>query len=135
MRNTPKQDVWQQLGAEDHAELTGNVAHLPTELTDEDEEAKRFDLLILRTQLSILQANPGFTRLRDQIRAIASALEEQDTVPAIKAQMVLIESIVGEEWWEDVTVGILENARKRLRALVKLIEKAKKKIVYTDFEG
>lgn len=48
--------------------------------------------------------------------------------------MVLIQSIASEEWWDDVTVGMLENARKRLRALVKLIEKAKKKVVYTDFE-
>jgi len=32
-----------------------------------------------------------------------------------------------------VTLGMLENARKRLRALVKLIEKSKKLVVYTDF--
>ena len=48
--------------------------------------------------------------------------------------MVLIQAIAGDEWWEDVTVAMLETARKRLRALVKLIEKSKKKIVYTDFE-
>ena len=47
---------------------------------------------------------------------------------------MLIQSIAGDEWWQDVTVGMLENARKRLRALVKLIEKAKTTIVYTDFE-
>ncbi len=48
--------------------------------------------------------------------------------------MVLIQSIAGEEWWEDVTIAMLENARKKLRALVKLIEKGKKNVVYTDFE-
>jgi type I restriction enzyme R subunit len=47
--------------------------------------------------------------------SIASALEEQEAIPAIKAQMVLIQSLTGEEWWEDVTVAMLENARKRLR--------------------
>jgi type I restriction enzyme R subunit len=46
---------------------------------------------------------------------------------------VLIQAIAGEEWWSDVTIGMLENARKRLRELVKLIEKSKKKVVYTDF--
>ena len=50
------------------------------------------------------------------------------------AEMALIRSIAGEQWWQDVTVLMLENARKRLRALVKLIEKAKKKVMYTDFE-
>ena len=48
--------------------------------------------------------------------------------------MVLIQSIAADEWWEGVTVAMLEAARKKLRALVKLIEKARKNIVYTDFE-
>jgi len=91
-------------------------------------------MLVLRTQLAILQARPGLGALREQMRRIASALEEQEAVPAIKAEMVLIQAVAGEEWWGDVTVGMLENARKRLRALVKLIEKSRKKVVYTDFE-
>ena len=37
-------------------------------------------------------------------------------------------------WWQDVTVGMLENARKRLRGLVHLIEKRKRKPIYTDFQ-
>lgn len=129
-----KAEAWQVLDTGSLTELVRNVAKLPTELVDDDEDAKRFDLLILRTQLAVLQAKPDFGTLRDTIRTICSALEEQEAVPAIKAQMVLIQSIAGEEWWEDVTVGMLENARKRLRALVKLIEKAKRKVVYTDFE-
>ena len=68
------------------------------------------------------------------MQAIASALEEQEAIPAIKAEMVLIQAIAAEEWWEGVTIGMLETARKKLRALVKLIEKGKKNIVYTDFE-
>jgi type I site-specific restriction endonuclease len=68
------------------------------------------------------------------MQAIASALEEQEAIPAIKAQMVLIQAVAGDEWWEDVTIAMLEAARKKLRALVKLIEKGKKNIVFTDFE-
>ena len=129
-----KPEAWGALDTEHFVELSENVAGLPTELVDEDEEAKRFDYLILRTQLALLQAKPEFTSLRDRIIEIASALEEQETIPAIKAQMVLIQSITGDEWWEDITVAMLETARKRLRALVKLIEKGKRNIVYTDFE-
>ena len=54
-------------------------------------------------------------------------------MPAIRAEMVLIQAITEDEWWNDVTLGMLENARKRLRLLVNLIEKSKKKVVYTDF--
>ncbi len=129
-----KPEAWHKLGIDDFNELAKNVAGLPTELADEDEEAKRFDMLVLRTQLAILQARPDFTSLRERIQAIASALEEQEAIPAIKAQMPLIQSIAGDEWWEDVTVPMLEIARKKLRALVKLIEKGKKIVVYTDFE-
>lgn len=129
-----KPEAWQQLGTEELRELTQHIAGLPSELTDEDEEAKRFDMLVIRAQLSILQAKPDFANIREKIQAIASALESQEAIPAIRAQMVLIQSVVSDEWWEDVTVPMLEIVRRRLRALVKLIEKGKKNIVYTDFE-
>ena len=125
---------WHTLDTESLQELSEQVADLPTALLDNDEEAKRFDMLVLRTQLAVLQALPEFMSLRTSMQAIASALEEQDAIPAIKAQMVLIQSVAGDEWWEDVTIALLESARKKLRALVKLIEKSKKNIVYTDFE-
>ena len=125
--------AWGVLSADDQAELANNLASLPSERSDDDEDAKRFDLLILRTQLCILQAAPDFARLRSQVQAIAGAMELQDAIPAIKAEMVLIQSVAGEDWWADVTLGLLENARRRLRALVKLIEKTARKVVYTDF--
>lgn len=129
-----KPESWRTLDGDNLLELSEQVADLPTALVDNDEEAKRFDMLVLRTQLAILQAQPGFAGLREQMQAIASALEEQDAIPAIKAEMALIQAIAGDEWWEDVTIAMLEAARKKLRALVKLIEKNKKNIVYTDFE-
>ena len=119
--------AWHKLTQEARHELETQVAGLPTELTDEDEEAKRFDLLVL-------QAGADFASLKDKIQAIASALEEQMAIPAIKAEVVFIQAVAGDEWWEDVTVPMLETARRRLRALVKLIPKGQKKIVYTDFE-
>lgn len=127
-------EIWQQLGVEDFNELAGHVAGLPTEVVDDDEDAKRFDMLVLRAQLAILQAQPGFSGLQEKIQAIAIALESQDSIPAIKAQMVLIQAVASDEWWQDVTVTMLEGMRKKLRALVKLIEKSKRIVVYTDFE-
>jgi type I restriction enzyme R subunit len=126
--------AWKTLDADSHGELSERVAGLPTELVDDDEEAKRFDMLVLRTQLAVLQALPDFVSLKTRIQAIANALEAQDSIPAIKAQMVLIQSVAAEPWWEDVTVGMLESARKKLRALVQLIEKGQKHVMYTDFE-
>ena len=38
------------------------------------------------------------------------------------------------EWSQDVTVPMLEVARRRLRLLIKLIERRSRKVVYSDFE-
>lgn len=127
-------EAWKKLSAEDQLELKEHVAGLPTELTDEDEEAKRFDLLLLRTQLAILQARPDWKSLKERIQVIASKLEAQPAIPAINAEILLIQAISSEDWWEGITVPILENVRRKLRSLVKLIPKGQKWIVYTNFE-
>ena len=126
--------AWLALSDEDVVALQHQVAPLPTELSDEDEEAKRFDLLLLRLQLARLQADHGFERLRDQVKDIASLLEEKTSIPMIREQLPLIHEVQTDEFWHDVTLPMLERVRRRLRALVKLIEKARRQPVYSDFE-
>ena len=129
--------AWEGLTPERVADLlapNAGLASLPNELPSEDEEAQRFDLLLLRTQLAVLHAEPGFARLRSQVREIAGLLAEQAAIPMVKHEIVLIEALLGEEWWAGVTVPMLEVARRRLRALIKLIERRARKVVYSDFE-
>jgi len=126
--------AWQTLQSEQLSELADRVAGLPTELPTEDEEAKRFDMLLLRLQLARLRSEPGFARLSQQVKAIAAALEEKDSIPMVREQMALIQELQTEEWWQDVTVPMLERVRKRLRSLVRLIEKSQRQPIYTDFE-
>lgn len=127
-------DAWKSLAAEAVAELSLEVAGLPTEKEAEPEEPKRFDLLILRLQLALLRQRPEFALLRDQVRKLADLLAEKPNIPMIAAQMELIQEIQGNPWWEGVTVGLLEVARKRLRGLMGLIDKVERKPIYTDFE-
>jgi type I restriction enzyme R subunit len=129
-----QEEPWQKLTDEAVGELSHEVASLPTELPDEDEEAKRFDLLMLHLQLTVLHVEPGFERLKEQVRSLVGMLEEKSSIPMVREQMALIDAVAGEEWWQDVTVPLLETARKRLRSLIKLIEKVHRKPVYTDFE-
>src|SRR5204862_6127007 len=63
--------AWESLTGEDRGELAHEVAGLPSELDPEAEEAKRFDLLMLRLQLAVLRTEPSFERLRDQVKQIA----------------------------------------------------------------
>ena len=116
------------------SELSCEVAGLPTQLDPENEESKRFDLLALSLQLALLRAEPGFTRLRDRVKDISGLLEEKDAIPLVRDQMTLIQDVQSDEWWQDVTVPMLEVMRRRLRGLVQFIDKAKRKPVYTDFE-
>ena len=129
-----KPETWKQLTGESFAELAREVAGLPSELEAEEEEAKRFDLLMLNLQLAVLRVEPNFVRLRDQVKAIAGLLEEKASIPMVQQQLRLIQDLQTDEWWQDVTTPMLESVRKRLRLLLKLIEKQQRKPIYTDFE-
>jgi type I restriction enzyme R subunit len=127
-------ESWAMLTPEAFTELSERVAGLPSELDPESEEAKRFDLLVLNLQLALLCAEPGFMRLRDRAKEIAGLLEEKSAIPMVNEQMALIQDVQSDEWWQDVTIPMLEILRRRLRNLVQFIEKRQRKPIYTDFE-
>lgn len=129
-----QRDIWNRLQPDHLNELATHVAGLPNELPTEPEESKRFDLLILRLQLARLRVEPEFTRLSQQVREIAAALETKDSIPMVREQMDLIQDIQTDAWWEAVTLPMLERVRKRLRALVRLIEKTQRQPIYTNFQ-
>jgi type I restriction enzyme R subunit len=129
-----KPEAWVAITPDVAAELSKEVAGLPSEVEAENEEAKRFDLLALRLQLAVLHADPGFVALRDRVRVIASLLAEKDAIPMVRDEMALIHDLLGDEWWQDVTVPMLERMRRRLRGLVQFIEKRQRRPIYTDFE-
>jgi type I restriction enzyme R subunit len=127
-------EAWAALPEDALAELSRELAGLPTELDAESEEAKRFDLLALGLQLAVLHADGRFQRLRDRVKEIAGALAEKDAIPMVREQMTLIQDLQTDEWWQDVTVPMLESMRRRLRGLIQLIDKRQRKPMYTDFE-
>jgi type I restriction enzyme, R subunit len=127
-------EAWLTLSEEDRELLTHQVAPLPTQIIDPDEEAKRFDLLMLRLQLALLRVEPGFQRMQRQAREIVRLLEEKASIPMVRSQLALIQEMQGDEWWQDVTAPMLDEARRKLRLLVKLIERRERAPLYTDFE-
>lgn len=124
--------AWAHLTPEKAADAVTHLAGLPSAERDDDEQAKRFDLLALRLQLSLLEPDPGAERVRRLVQQIASGLLDQTAIPVIKAQQQLLDEVAGDQWWEDVTVPMLELMRRRLRGLVKLLDKVKQVMVYTD---
>lgn len=111
------------------------LAGLPSaeDVNDSDEQAKRFDLFALRAQLGVLAGGEGLQSAKQRIQAIANALGEQKSIPAVAKHLELIQAVVSEEWWQDVTVPMIEMVRTRLRGLIYLIDSAQRPIVYTNF--
>ncbi|MCO6184833.1 DEAD/DEAH box helicase family protein [Rhizobium sp. L1K21] len=127
-----KPEIWQRLTDDMRDELLDHVAPLPNEMKSEQEEAKRFDLLMFNLEIALLKGSKRFETLKKQLIDIASALEEVN-IPTVTAQQGLILDILSDPWWEGITVPLLELVRLRLRSLVHHIEKRKKAIVYSNF--
>jgi type I restriction enzyme, R subunit len=126
--------AWSSFTPEAAGDVAENLAGLPSAHKDDDEDAKRFDMLILRRQLAQLEGDTAAAeRVREQIQNIAGGLLGQTAIPSVAAQQVLLEEVRGDEWWVDVTLPMLEAVRRKLRGLLRFLEKAKKVVVYTDF--
>ncbi|WP_413248491.1 DEAD/DEAH box helicase family protein [Sinomonas flava] len=127
---------WQDLSEADESELVrtlAKVAGLGMEGND-SEEAKRFDLLMLKAELASFDGVAAVESYRGPVQEIAGALRDQSNIPAIAAQVPTLEALLDPHEWESVDVHWLESARRKLRGLVHLIEKKRRKVVYTNFE-
>ncbi|UDL92229.1 hypothetical protein LGH82_13960 [Mesorhizobium sp. PAMC28654] len=125
--------AWNDIDDEARDELVSDIAPLPSSRELGTEEAKRFDLLMFQLELALLKGSKRFDTLKKQLLEIASALEDQTAIPGIAAQAALIEEIQTSEWWEGVSVPLLELVRLRLRNLIQHIEKSRRAIVYSNF--
>ncbi|MFY8285045.1 DEAD/DEAH box helicase family protein [Pseudoalteromonas sp. SSMSWG5] len=135
-----KLEAWWQLDNENLAELEKQVAVLPTEAEpitpDEKEEelALRFDHMLLTMQLALTEKTGISDYYRDKLVQIASKLESKASVPAVGEQLEWIQYVQSANFWTDLTLEELEQTRRKLRLLMRFIEKESKGVVYTDFQ-
>jgi len=129
-----KQDAWTKLSGQDRETLTTDIAGLPSALEDDDVAAKQFDYIVLSGQLALLRGDAGFAQCQEKVVALASKLETLSNVPMVNAEMALILEVQGVDYWQNVDAWGLEQMRRRLRALIKLLERDERHIVYTNFE-
>jgi type I restriction enzyme R subunit len=124
-------DQWQALDETALVELREHVAGLPSEQSAEHITAKLFDLLCLNLQLSMIQATADFVTHRDKVIDLAADLENKVAIPAVREQAALIQEIQTEAFWKDLTLPIVESVRRRLRDLIKFIERRSVAPVYS----
>lgn len=127
--------AWTPMTSDAADMIAQNLAGLPSTHKDDEEDAKRFDLLILRRQLAQLQGDSGAAeRLREQVQNIANGLLGKTTIPSVAGQQELLDEVASDQWWVDVTLPMLEVARRRLRGLLQFLDKGRKDVVYTSFQ-
>ena len=110
-------ESWAILSPDDHQDLAATLAPLPSAYAeqqgDTDADARRFDLLLYNLQLTLLRAEPRYNRLQKQLRDLAAQLEARPNIPQVAAELELIRDLLRDEWWQDVTVPMLEEVRRR----------------------
>ncbi|MGH6891738.1 MAG: DEAD/DEAH box helicase family protein, partial [Dongiaceae bacterium] len=122
---------WDALDETALVELRDHVAGLPSEQEVEDVTAKLFDLTCIGLQLSLVRSAGSFVSLRDRVIELAGELEGMSAIPAVWAQMELIQELQTEAFWKDVTLPMIETVRRRLRGLIQFISRKAVGPVYT----
>jgi len=96
--------------------------------------ARRFDLLMLNLQLAILESSPRQERYQRQVIGLMGNLEEKQAIPMVAKQLELILELQRDEYWQNVTLPMIESARRNLRELIKFIDRqVGQETVYTTF--
>jgi len=126
-------EAWESLNDEALADLTTYIAPLPSEIDIGDEAARRWDLLLLQTELALLDGRPELTSQRKAIQQAAKDLLGRASIPEVKKALPLLEAIIADEYWEDLSVDTLEDIRLKMRDLIQYIDASAKRIVYSNF--
>lgn len=127
-----KEEPWQCLGTIAVNEIKEHIAPLITTIND-DELAKRFDLVMYTIQLSYLQGTNATRGIRSVIDT-AEQLSKLGTIPEVQEKKYVIEKVLTDEFWETADIFQLDSVREALRELIKYIKREIQSIYYTNFE-
>ncbi|MDL5037808.1 DEAD/DEAH box helicase family protein [Comamonas sp. Y6] len=131
VRRFAERSAWDKLDDTAVGQLRNHVAGLPSQLESDHITARLFDLLCVNLQLALLRKEASFAKLRERVIAIAGQLELLANVPAVQAEMALLQEVQTEGYWVGITPPIIEHLRRHVRALVKFIERQVGETVYT----
>ncbi|WP_299061703.1 DEAD/DEAH box helicase family protein [uncultured Polaribacter sp.] len=124
---------WNNLSVGDIADICKNLSNLSAKKNEDDELAKRFDLLALRLQLAILKNATSQENYISRIHDIGVKLFKKRNIPAVQEKLSVIIMIKEFEFWNKVDIQQIEQIRLQLRELIKFIDKESITPIYTDF--
>lgn len=112
-------EAWTYLSEGDVATLKTAISPLLPKNTL-DVNAKRFDVLMLAIELSILDETFDMGRA-GRVMLIAERLQEKATLPQVQAKAETLREVLSKTAWDNVTVQWLERVRTELRDLMKFL--------------
>lgn len=124
---------WNPLSDLNIKDIFDHIAPLITE-TDQDEQAKRFDVLMLDLQLSVLKGEKRQINIIQNLVVTARKLSKKSGIPAVAQRKEIINAIQEKVYWERATIPDIEKIRIELRELMKFLEAEKAPIFYTTYE-
>jgi type I restriction enzyme R subunit len=123
---------WSTLSVLDTKEIKEHISLIIVPV-NEDEFAKRFDLVMYTIELAKLQTKNATKPIRSVIKT-AEALSKLGTIPQVLEKKHVIEKVLMDEFWDSVDIFEMDKVREALRDLIKFIEKETQKIYFTNFK-
>ncbi len=135
VRKYKDREVWNILDESKVSDIMMNVAALPSTLDLDDQDAKQWDLLLLNSQISLLDSDAlRFDKYKATIQTFSSNIVNQlSKMPDVKKMLPFIESLTDDAYWEDINIIMLDEIRRKLRLLIKFLEAKERKKVYSNF--
>ena len=126
-------DNWAYISEVDVNTLSTEIAPLLPKNTL-DESAKKFDVLTMLIELSLLDGETNCVKAVQNVQTIAEKLQEKATLPQVLAKMPTIKEVLSEVAWQNLSLNWLEKVRKDLRDLVKFLMGGDNKWFSVDIE-
>ena len=124
---------WVYISEVDVNTLSNEIAPLLPKNTL-DESAKKFDVLTMLIELSLLDGETNCMNAVQNVQTIAEKLQEKATLPQVQAKMATIKEVLSEVAWQNVSLNWLEKVRNDLRELVKFLMGSDNKWFSVDIE-
>lgn len=126
-------EAWVYLSEVDVTTLSNDIAPLLPKNTL-DENAKKFDLLVLLIELSLLDGETNPNKAVHSVQIIAEKLQGKATLPQVQAKMGTIKEVLSDVAWQNVSLRWLEKVRNDLRDLLKFLVGQEDKWFKVDIE-
>ena len=124
---------WLNLSKSDVQDINSHLSHLQPASKDDDELARRFDMLILIYQILLLSGSDNTGKYMSKIFRTAASLQKKDNIPQVAIHIPLIKEVQTDQYWKTINVKKLDSLRSALRDLIKYLDTQKQEPILHTF--